>query len=150
MLKQETFYEVQSWGCVSALLGLPAELIPHKLVLRCRVPDDVYYYTSKVVLCQRLFLNFSRIICTNFRQGHASGFWGAGLCGWNCRHTFFALFPELGDPPAWTRDALKSLNVRNIEYNGKQYTRYEINRERSQQMYGDPETYLYMDPLKKN
>lgn len=75
---------------------------------------------------------------------------GAGLCGWNCRHTFFALFPELGDPPAWTRDALKSLNVRNIEYNGKQYTRYEINRERSQQMYGDPETYLYMDPLKKN
>ena len=21
------------------------------------------------------FLNFSRIICTNFRQGHASGFW---------------------------------------------------------------------------
>ena len=22
MLKQETFYEVQSWGCVSALLGL--------------------------------------------------------------------------------------------------------------------------------
>ena len=75
---------------------------------------------------------------------------GPGLCGWNCRHTFFALFPELGDPPAWTRDALKSLNVRNIEYNGKQYTRYEINRERSQQMYGDPETYLYMDPLKKN
>ena len=141
---------LSNWGCVLILTGLPAELIPHKLVLRCRVPDDVYYYTSKVVLCQRLFLNFSRIICTNFRQGHASGFWGAGLCGWNCRHTFFALFPELGDPPAWTRDALKSLNVRNIEYNGKQYTRYEINRERSQQMYGDPETYLYMDPLKKN
>lgn len=150
MLKQEIFYLIVSWGCVTECLGLPAELIPHKLVLRCRVPDDVYYYTSKVVLCQRLFLNFSRIICTNFRQGHASGFWGAGLCGWNCRHTFFALFPELGDPPAWTRDALKSLNVRNIEYNGKQYTRYEINRERSQQMYGDPETYLYMDPLKKN
>ena len=141
---------LSDWGCVLIPTGLPAELIPHKLVLRCRVPDDVYYYTSKVVLCQRLFLNFSRIICTNFRQGHASGFWGAGLCGWNCRHTFFALFPELGDPPAWTRDQLEELNARNIEYNGKQYTRYEINRERSQQMYGDPETYLYMDPLKKN
>ncbi len=74
------------------------------------------------------FLNFSRIICTNFRQGHASGFWGAGLCGWNCRHTFFAVFPELGDPPAWTRDQLEELNARNIEYNGKQYTRYEINQ----------------------
>ena len=74
------------------------------------------------------FLNFSRIICTNFRQGHASGFWGAGLCGWNYRHTFFAVFTELGDPPAWTRDQLEELNARNIEYNGKQYTRYEINQ----------------------
>ena len=74
------------------------------------------------------FLNFSRIICTNFRQDHASGFWGTGLCGWNCRHTFFAVFPELGDPPAWTRDQLEELNARNIEYNGKRYTRYEINQ----------------------
>ena len=74
------------------------------------------------------FLNFSRIICKNFRQDHASGFWGAGLCGWNCRHTFFAVFPELGDPPAWTRDQLEELNARNIEYNGKRYTRYEINQ----------------------
>ena len=74
------------------------------------------------------FLNFSRIICTNFRQDHASGFWGAGLCGWNCRHTFFAVFPELGDRPAWTRDQLEELNARNIEYNGKRYTRYEINQ----------------------
>ncbi len=53
---------------------------------------------------------------------------GAGLCGWNCRHTFFVVFPELGDPPAWTRDQLEELNARNIEYNGKQYTRYEINQ----------------------
>ena len=53
---------------------------------------------------------------------------GAGLCGWNCRHTFFAVFPELGDPPAWTRDQLEELNARNIEYNGKRYTRYEINQ----------------------
>ncbi len=74
------------------------------------------------------FLNFSRIICTNFRQDHASGFWGTGLCGWNCRHTFFAVFPELGDPPAWTRDQLEELNARNIEYNGKRYTRYEISQ----------------------
>ena len=74
------------------------------------------------------FLNFSRIICTNFRQDHASGFWGTGLCGWNCRHTFFVVFPELGDPPAWTRDQLEELNARNIEYNGKLYTRYEINQ----------------------
>lgn len=74
------------------------------------------------------FLNFSRIICTNFRQDHASGFWGAGLCGWNCRHTFFAVFPELGDPPQWTQEQLRELNARNIEWNGKKYTAYEISQ----------------------
>lgn len=53
---------------------------------------------------------------------------GAGLCGWNCRHTFFAVFPELGDPPTWTEESLQELNARNIEYNGKLYTQYEINQ----------------------
>lgn len=53
---------------------------------------------------------------------------GAGLCGWNCRHTFFAIFPELGAPPAWTQESLEALNARDIEYNGKLYTRYEINQ----------------------
>ena len=53
---------------------------------------------------------------------------GAGLCGWNCRHTFFAVFPELGDPPQWTREQLQELNARNIEWNGKKYTAYEISQ----------------------
>lgn len=53
---------------------------------------------------------------------------GAGLCGWNCSHTFFAVFPELGDPPTWTEESLQELNARNIEYNGKMYTQYEINQ----------------------
>ena len=53
---------------------------------------------------------------------------GAGLCGWNCRHTFFAVFPELGDAPAWTQEELEALNARNIEYNGKKYTAYEISQ----------------------
>lgn len=53
---------------------------------------------------------------------------GAGLCGWNCRHTFFAIFPELGAPPAWTRESLEALNARDIEYNGGRYTRYEISQ----------------------
>ena len=52
----------------------------------------------------------------------------AGLCGWNCRHTFFAVFPELGDPPQWTQEQLQELNARNIEYNGKKYTAYEISQ----------------------
>lgn len=53
---------------------------------------------------------------------------GAGLCGWNCRHTFFAVFPELGDPPTWTEESLQELNAQNIEYNGKLYTQYEVNQ----------------------
>lgn len=53
---------------------------------------------------------------------------GAGLCGWNCRHTFFAIFPELGAPPAWTQESLETLNARDIEYNGGRYTRYEISQ----------------------
>ena len=53
---------------------------------------------------------------------------GAGLCGWNCRHTFFAVFPELGDPPQWTQEQLQELNARNIEYNGRKYTAYEISQ----------------------
>lgn len=53
---------------------------------------------------------------------------GAGLCGWNCRHTFFAIFPELGAPPAWTQESLEALNAGDIEYNGGRYTRYEISQ----------------------
>ena len=53
---------------------------------------------------------------------------GAGLCGWNCRHQFFSVFPELGAPPAWTQESLEALNARDIEYNGQKYTRYEISQ----------------------
>lgn len=53
---------------------------------------------------------------------------GAGLCGWNCRHTFFSIFPELGPAPAWTQADLEALNARDIEYNGQKYTRYEISQ----------------------
>ena len=53
---------------------------------------------------------------------------GAGLCGWNCRHQYFPCFPELGDPPSWTQESLEQLNARNIEYNGKMYTQYEISQ----------------------
>ena len=53
---------------------------------------------------------------------------GGGLCGWNCRHTFFAVFPELGAPPAWTQESLEALNARDIEYDGGKYTAYEISQ----------------------
>ena len=46
---------------------------------------------------------------------------GAGLCGWNCRHTFFVVFPELGSPPAWTQESLEALNARDIEHDESRY-----------------------------
>lgn len=53
---------------------------------------------------------------------------GAGLCGWNCRHSFWPCFPDLGDPPTWTEESLRQLSARDIEYNGKKYTAYEISQ----------------------
>lgn len=53
---------------------------------------------------------------------------GGGLCGWNCRHTFFAVFQELGAPPAWTQESLEALNARDIAYDGGKYTQYEISQ----------------------
>lgn len=53
---------------------------------------------------------------------------GGGIYGWNCSHTHFAIFPELGAPPAWTQESLEALNARDIEYNGGKYTQYEISQ----------------------
>lgn len=53
---------------------------------------------------------------------------GGGIYGWNCAHTHWPIFPELGAPPAWTQESLDELNARDIEYDGKKYTQYEINQ----------------------
>ena len=53
---------------------------------------------------------------------------GDGIYGWNCSHTHFAIFPELGAPPQWTQEQLRELNARNIEWGGKKYTAYEISQ----------------------
>ena len=53
---------------------------------------------------------------------------GGGIYGWNCSHTHWSIFPELGSPPAWTQESLEALNARDIEYDGRLYTRYEISQ----------------------
>ena len=45
---------------------------------------------------------------------------GAGLCGWNCRHSFFPYFEDVGH--AYTSDQLRSYEDKSISYNGKMYT----------------------------
>ena len=53
---------------------------------------------------------------------------GAGLCGWNCRHGFFAIAPDLDPRPAYTEEELAALDAKDIEYQGKRYSKYEISQ----------------------
>lgn len=52
---------------------------------------------------------------------------GAGLCGWNCRHTFAAYVD--GSPRVWTRADLQKLDSRTVDYNGETLTYYEATQE---------------------
>ena len=47
---------------------------------------------------------------------------GAGLCGWNCRHNFYPFYPDISER-VYSDKRLAELDARNIEYNGKMYTR---------------------------
>ena len=49
---------------------------------------------------------------------------GAGLGGWNCRHSFFP-FIEGASERAYDDDELKALKAPKYEYNGKKMTEYE-------------------------
>lgn len=51
---------------------------------------------------------------------------GTGLCGWNCRHSFFPYFEGAGH--AYTSDQLRSYEDKSISYNGKMYTEYEASQ----------------------
>lgn len=52
---------------------------------------------------------------------------GAGLGGWNCRHNMFPFWEGISEPQ-YTSQRLAELDAKNIEYKGKQYSRYEINQ----------------------
>ena len=52
---------------------------------------------------------------------------GPGLCGWNCRHSFFPFFEGLSKE-AYSRTELSALNKKSVVYNGKQYTDYEASQ----------------------
>ncbi len=52
---------------------------------------------------------------------------GDGFGGWNCRHDWFPFF-EGYSKPVYSDDDLKRLDEKNIEYNGKKYSKYEISQ----------------------
>lgn len=53
---------------------------------------------------------------------------GPGLCGWNCRHNYYAFFPGISTP-AYTAKELKELDNPDFEYEGKIYTHYEATQQ---------------------
>ncbi|MDE6088925.1 MAG: phage minor capsid protein, partial [Oscillospiraceae bacterium] len=52
---------------------------------------------------------------------------GAGFKGWNCRHNWHPYYVGLSTPN-YTPEQLQALDAKNIEYNGKFYTEYEISQ----------------------
>lgn len=52
---------------------------------------------------------------------------GPGLCGWNCRHNFYPFFPGVSEPN-YSESELKNFYARDIAFDGKKYTRYEISQ----------------------
>lgn len=56
---------------------------------------------------------------------------GAGLGGWNCRHSFYAFFPGISEP-AYSKKLLKEYEGESIEYNERTYTPYEASQRQRQ------------------
>lgn len=52
---------------------------------------------------------------------------GPGLCGWNCRHSFYPFFPG-ASRRLYDEAALEKLAAKTVEYGGKMYTEYEISQ----------------------
>lgn len=52
---------------------------------------------------------------------------GAGLCGWNCRHSFYPYFDGISTP-SYSSQQLRYYNRIVGEYNGKKYNEYEASQ----------------------
>ncbi len=52
---------------------------------------------------------------------------GAGLCGWNCRHSFYPYYEGLSRPN-YTQEDLERMERREFTYNGQEMTRYEASQ----------------------
>ena len=73
-----------------------------------------------------------KIVSLSGRRGYLSlkdiGYGtGDGFGGWNCRHDWYPFF-EGYSKPSYSAKELKKLDEKNIEYNGKMYSQYEISQ----------------------
>lgn len=56
---------------------------------------------------------------------------GPGLCGWNCRHNYYAFFPGIS-VPTYSEKELKNIDPPPFEYEGKTYSHYEATQKQRQ------------------
>lgn len=56
---------------------------------------------------------------------------GGGLCGWNCRHHFYAYIDGVSER-AYTDEQLKNIDKPPFEYQGRTYTAYEATQKQRQ------------------
>ena len=54
-----------------------------------------------------------------------------GLCGYNCRHSFFPFFPGISEK-AYTREELENIDPPPVTFDGKEYTYYEATQKQRQ------------------
>lgn len=52
---------------------------------------------------------------------------GDGLCGWNCRHSFYPYWPGIS-MPAYTQEMLDGYNEPKYHYNGDDLTEYDVSQ----------------------
>lgn len=52
---------------------------------------------------------------------------GEGLCGWNCRHSFYPFWPGLS-LPAYSKDMLDFYDAPRYEYDGDMLTEYDVSQ----------------------
>ena len=52
---------------------------------------------------------------------------GDGFGGWNCRHDWYPFFEGVSERN-YSEERLREMNAKNIEYDGKKYTEYEISQ----------------------
>lgn len=59
----------------------------------------------------------------NFEESTGYGT-GDGLGGWNCRHSFYPVFPDIS-LPTYSEEFLKNIDPQPFDYNGMEFTYYE-------------------------
>lgn len=60
---------------------------------------------------------------------HSTGYGtGPGLCGWNCRHSFFPYFEGLSES-AYPRSKLREYEEKTVKYNGKTLSYYDATQQ---------------------